>query len=371
MNFIVGGYPDIENKLSEVALLKIATLYGDKITLISPMYQLYDAITVNINAKNNELKIVNSIIKLLPICESVDPSFAEKSSVVYEFKNIIASKKYKNAPIKQKIEVMKFLKQSYNEIICKVEEILGVDKIGDINRLKNEKRLTIHKFNNINLFDDSFIYDYIFSVSDCMKQAYPLLDNRLGELITHYRDTIQDGITPIERKNIIVSGLASKLMIELPAFDLASMDEIIDLRRELERYLVRFRSAILTYSNEISVLPWDSDFDMSCGQVFTEHVIPTILELKEQVNDNKIYKNLLGSLLSEDKLNSLMGSIVLSSLTYMSTKGIDTSLNRNILAGSVFGLSELAKAGYETHEKNKQIKRNNLYFYHKTTERYK
>lgn len=33
--------------LGEVSLLKVAALYGDKITLISPMYQLYDAITIN------------------------------------------------------------------------------------------------------------------------------------------------------------------------------------------------------------------------------------------------------------------------------------------------------------------------------------
>lgn len=370
MDFVVGGYPDIENKLSEVALLKVAALYGDKITLISPMYQLYEAIEVNVNANNNELAIVNSIIKLLPFCESVDPSFADKSLPIYDFKNIVASKKYKNAPIKCKLETKKFLKQTYDEIIDKLNEILGTDKVNDINRLKKENRLTVQKFNNLNLVDDNFIYEYIFNVSDSMKQAYPLLDNRLGELITNYRNTIQDGISPIERKNIISSGLARKLMIELPAFNLASMDEIIDLRRELDRYLVRFRSAILIYSEEISVLPWGSDFDMNCEQIFIKHVELAILELKEQVNDNKIYKNLFGSLLSEDKLKSLIGSIVISSATYMSTKGIGATINPNMLAAGAFGLSEFTKAGYKTSEKNKQIKRNNLYFYYKAAGKY-
>lgn len=193
----------------------------------------------------------------------------------------------------------------------------------------------------------------------------------MGDLITNYRNVIQDSISPIERKNIITSGLARKFMIELPAFDLASMDEIIDLRRELDRYLVRFQSAILTYSDEISVLPWDRDFDLNCEQVFIKHVEPAILELKEQVGDNKIYKNLFGSLLSDDKLKSLIGSVVISSATYMSTNGTDSIINPKILAAGAFGLSELTKAGYKTSEKNKQIKRNNLYFYYKTSGKYK
>lgn len=371
MDFIVGGYPDIENKLREVSLLKVAALYGDKITLISPMYQLYDAITVNINAKNNELAIVNSIIKLLPLCEMADSSFADKSTPIYDFKNIVASKSYKKAPMIQKLETRKFLKQTYDEVIDKLNEILGADEISDINRLKRENRLTVQKFNNPNLGDDNFINEYIFNVSDSMKHAYPLLDNRLGDLITNYRNIIQDGISPIERKNIITSGLARKFMIELPAFDLASMDEIIDLRSELDRYLVRFRSAILTYSEEISVLPWDRDFDQNCEQVFIKHVEPAILELKEQVDDNKIYKNLFGSLLSNDMLKSLIGSIVISSATYITMNGTDKTINPNILAVGAFGLSELTKAGYKTSEKNKQIKRNNLYFYYKASDKYK
>lgn len=371
MDFVVGGYPDIKNKLSEVALLKVAALYGDKITLISPMYQLYDAITVNVNAKNNELAIVNSIIKLLPLCEMADSSFAEQSTPIYDFKNIVASKSYRNAPIKYKLETRKQLKQTYDEIIEKLNEILGADEINDINRLKRENRLIVQKFNNSSLVDDNFINEYIFSVSNSMKQAYPLLDHRLGDLITNYRNVIQDDISQIERKNIITSGLARKLMIELPAFDSASMDEIIDLRRELDRYLVRFRAAILTYSEEITVLPWDSEFDLNCEQVFIKHVEPAILELKEQVDDNRIYKNLFGSLLSDDKLKSLIGSVIISSATYISTNGTDTTINPELLAAGAFGLSELSKAGYKTSEKNKQIKRNNLYFYYKASDKYK
>lgn len=371
MDFVVGGYPDIENKLSEVALLKVAALYGDKITLISPMYQLYDAIMVNTNAKNNELAIVNSIIKLLPLCEIADPSFANNNAQFFEFKNLVASKNYKNAPMRYKLETRKQLNQTYNEIIDKLNEIMGADEINDINRLKRENRLIIQKFNNSNLADDNFINEYIFNVSNSMKQAYPLLDHRLGDLITNYRIVTKDGISPVERKNIITSGLARKLMIELPAFDLASMDEIIDLRRELDRYLVRFRAAILTYSEEISVLPWDSDFDLNCEQVFIKNVEPAILELKEQVDDNKIYKNLFGSLLSDDKLKSLIGSIVISSATYISTNGTDTTINPELFAAGAFGLSELTKAGYKASEKNKQIKRNNLYFYYKAADNFR
>lgn len=367
MNFVVGGYPDSKNKLSEVELLKIAALYGDKINLISPMYHLYDAIILKNNSKNNESAILNSIIKVLPFCEISDPTFAERSSVIYDFKNIIDSKAYKNAPLKNKLEIRKTLNKYYDEIMNKLNEFLGENEINSINRLKIEKRLTVQKFNNPNLMDENFIADYILSVSNSMKQAYPLLDNRLGDLIASYRVRTKEGISSTERKNIIASGLARKLMIELPAFNLASMDEIIDIRKELDKSLVRFRSSILNYSEEISTLPWDRDFDLNCEQLFIKHLEPSVFELKEQVDDNKIYKNLLGSILSDDKLNSIIGSVVIS----LATNKADLNISPVILAAGTFGISELTKAGYKTSEKNKQIKRNDLYFYYKVANKYK
>lgn len=65
-----------------------------------------------------------------------------------------------------------------------------------------------------------------------------------------------------------------------------------------------------------------------------------------------------------------MGSIIISSITYMSTRSMDVPLNQNIIAAGAFGLFELTKAGHKTYETNKHLKRNKLYFYYKAAERY-
>ena len=37
-------------------------------------------------------------------------------------------------------------------------------------------------------------------------------------------------------------------------------DEILDIRKELEKPLVRFRSKLLAYDAEIQSMPWDEEF---------------------------------------------------------------------------------------------------------------
>ncbi|WP_164907508.1 hypothetical protein [Clostridium septicum] len=48
--------------------------------------------------------------------------------------------------------------------------------------------------------------------------------------------------------NIKNANVASDLILRLPVFENASVDEIIDIRRELDKYVNNFRGAIVDYS---------------------------------------------------------------------------------------------------------------------------
>ena len=127
--------------------------------------------------------------------------------------------------------------------------------------------------------------DYFDIIANAIQSdhTYPLLDNPTGRLV----DTaIKEGI--IDVSEILVArargvGLASDLLQNLPLFDNASVDEVISIRRELEKPLIRFRSSMIEFSDEINSATWDTDFPLECETIFNRKVRPAILEIEESV----------------------------------------------------------------------------------------
>ena len=66
-----------------------------------------------------------------------------------------------------------------------------------------------------------------------------------------------------EKRKITHAGVSDNLLQRLLSFDTASVYEIIDIRNELNDLLIRFRSKLITYSENIQSLPWDADFELN------------------------------------------------------------------------------------------------------------
>ena len=76
------------------------------------------------------------------------------------------------------------------------------------------------------------------------------------------------------------------MLQRLPLFDDATVHEVIDIRRELERPLVRFRSAVMTYAESIKSASWDEDFSVEAELVFRQHIEPAVLEIEDSVRSS-------------------------------------------------------------------------------------
>ncbi|MDQ3706508.1 MAG: hypothetical protein M3437_15085 [Chloroflexota bacterium] len=159
--------------------------------------------------------------------------------------------------------------------------------------------------------------------------------------------------------------LAAELFSRLPGFHDAPIDELIDIRRELERPLVRFRGALLDFSDQIRFAPRDKDFTYEVGKIIQRNIEPAILDIEDSINSN-VYLERLSKKLLKEPLQVAGGSalgMVLGTLSSLPVVAVP------ILAAGVAGAILALDSYNEWKEKTQEIERNQIYFYYRTRER--
>lgn len=119
---------------------------------------------------------------------------------------------------------------------------------------------------------------------------YPLLDHGISDLV---RAAIREGTIIVgaqSRSRGGQVGAASDYLARLPTFPLATMDEILDIRRDLAGPLVRFRSAMAEIARGFEIDPIDSTYDEAIQSAWVERVHPALLELEELVEQKRLRK---------------------------------------------------------------------------------
>lgn len=122
--------------------------------------------------------------------------------------------------------------------------------------------------------------------------THPMFDEQAGELVRLGVEAGHISVSDTGRTLSRHGGLASDLLRRLPLFDDASVGEILDIRRELEVPLVRFRGAVSEFSDGMRASGWSSDFAGDAEEVFTRHVAPAVQEIEEMVRDNSFLAEL-------------------------------------------------------------------------------
>lgn len=123
--------------------------------------------------------------------------------------------------------------------------------------------------------------------------THPMLDNEAGKLV---RLGIEAGAIPVSEIGQAKGkhgGLTSDLLRRLPLFDEASVEEVLDIRRELEGPLMKFRGAVSELSEGMREPGWNPDFDADAEDVFVKKVAPAVKEIEEKIEDNRFLAELL------------------------------------------------------------------------------
>jgi hypothetical protein len=211
--------------------------------------------------------------------------------------------------------------------------------------------------------DGYSIEEYFDAISSALTSGatYPLLDDETGELVElaiQEEKIILLGTSEKRAKHV---GLSSGLIERLPLFDYASVDEILDIRKELDESLVRFRAAIIKYSNTIESVPWEKEFPQEIEAIFLEYVKPAVLELEEAYKSSKSLLNIIPSALKNKGFPTLSAL----GLALSQTSQSETILALSMAGGFTIGAYEAVK---ERREQLTEVKNHQLFFYYRAGE---
>lgn len=237
-----------------------------------------------------------------------------------------------------------------------------LDFMTDCVALASQSHLISQRKSDMSKRDGNMIREFVDEVSSTVSNGftYPLFDDPTRELI---KTNIEEKKISVSESSILRgkhSGLARHLLNRLPLFEQASVDEILDIRRELDKPLIRFRSAMMRFSEEIKSAYWDDDFTSDAENVFYRDVKPAILEIEELVKTNKYITSLLRK--SIDKPLILpSGSAFAMIMSQMSSLPAEYAYSLGI--GS--SLAAIVYDAYkEWKQKRQSIEQNQIFFYY-------
>ncbi len=262
LHITIGATPGGGRRLleGEIQLLKAALLYGDHVLLCSPGSSLLTSLVVftELAATADQRGQVELTRQLVPsfLTDEVE---AHKALAFLDYYLGILSRKRGKRQTKDEILLQFQLRPQFQRIYQSMqksmESFAEEAGLGEIVVALESGTLELQFLEAVSVAGDGdeLIKEYLDVISTTVAEgtSYPLLDDTTGNLI---RLAIGEGRLAVSDAGVkkgVHAGLMSDLLGRLPLFDRASMQEVLDIRGELERPLVRFRSAINKYSDTI------------------------------------------------------------------------------------------------------------------------
>lgn len=371
MEFIVAGYPSFEEASKEFLLIKIGVLYADTIRLISPYVDLYDAFSFDFSGRNRVRKIPGFVKKCRTLAQQLDNhSLVRECDYLMNLLGSINLSQYNSIPYAKRYNIEKELETAVSAMTDQLNTVFDQNQMKAVTLLKKKRILQTDRLDHVLEFkEDSLAIEYIHKLLKGSGEAFPLYDERVGSLVNEIKKALSIDWKEIERKNFGFTGLSKLWSTNLPTFENATIDEILDLREEFKDQIVRFRSAVLRYSEEIQSLPWDDDFQVEADRLFEKEVSPRLVDLRADISDNKIMKNLFGAFHNNIDYKKLTGSLALG--TFCRIPGLElNSLMTILISGAPIAIASLVEGFQDYFKKNKELRNNDLFFYHVLAEKY-
>ena len=367
-DFTIALIPKEPNLTQEMSSIKSALLYADQVTLISPMAYLFHQFTDENNSLN-EKNAINLFYKILPLIKENDPiAYQTLFSALSELSNIVFNKKYKGLPFEKKMQIKSELKRMSQDVSKMMFSYIGNENASDLDSLIKHRQVRIEEFNNSIADVDKCVLEYYNKLNDALKSSYPLFDEQSNDLMKVALESNIINVSPTDKRKIMHAGLADNYIQRLPSFSEATVDELVDIKSELNQPLIRFRSKMLSYSEALQSMPWDNDFEQECDLLYDKEVAPALLEIEECTKDNSFIKNLGKKFFTDEGFWKSTGGLVIG----VAAGGVISSFNDIIsteqgmlAAGGAIAATKIASAYSEYRKNKKDIQRKDLYFYYK------
>jgi hypothetical protein len=379
LHITVGTAPGAElNLLNDLRMVKAGILYADRVKLCSPAYSiLLPMLELGEQSIEERLDFLERILPYMGYS-------AEQQQLVLDNINkqreLFRPSEFDLSKVFAKLQAKNQLNRQWEQLKRKYKP-LGQDIAAkEFKRAVEANILEVHSFQTLEEADvrNRGIYtDLNATTIKVVKEfvdvlgktvvdgsTYPLFDESTAKEIQKRIENGELELRELRAKQAKQSNLAANLLSRLPLLEEVPVDEIIDIRRELENPLHRFRSGIITYANEIKSAPWNEDFSVEAEQLFIEKIGPAILEIEETLTTQSSFAGLA---LRRTNTAVLASGGVLSAVVGFSS--LLSPFAAVAVGGGLVASSVLYEAYKDWQKQNVDVEKNQLYFYYKVIKR--
>ena len=156
------------------------------------------------------------------------------------------------------------------------------------------------------------------------------------------------------------SYLSEYAITALPSFEEATIDEIIDIKKELEKYIIPYRIAIIEMAQQVREIPDSESLQQECERLYNSLIDGKVQAINEAIRDNNVFKNIASTAATS---GTLWAGISTLSLAVAANTEIEKTLAS--IAISLAGYS-IVNGLKTTWDNEKKIKHNEMYFLYET-----
>lgn len=385
----VSSNVDFEETLK---LIKSSLLYADEIELIGlAEYAVFCYIPCHLYEARDWNQLMDSFSILIKSFrveggEIILTQIDDLSLQLKEIEPIL--KKKKNRSKKElllQLQMEKALNKGKETIANEIKKTISTPGINTIRSLINRKIVGVYDYNCTEINLEEISGGYFGNLMKVMRNhtAYPLFDNVSKDIISSVAKTRLFDLGNINPEILRHAGVASNILMTLPALDGASVDEILDFKKENLEALTNFRKAIFEFSEKIDSLPWDENFKYDCVKLYSTEVAPKVAELNEVSSNASVLKNLGGKVIADAEIRKAagfaVGGIAATVLRQNGLMEAFAALRDLIMGCSLIAISPQLAAGFlktidltnksisEVKTINTDIQGNTMYYYYKAS----
>lgn len=358
----------------DLALVKASLLYAEKVKLCSFGSSFLSAIAEYAEAPEKER--AKLVVRYLP---ELQPSMSAGEVRFFEaVVGLRSRKEERSVPKRTRKEILGMVRREGEELRRDVVDQHRAAGIEGFRAAVREGVLEVHTFGqssvealveahlrgNGDWLSGVDIADVLVEYLDLASEAvlagttYPLLDAPTAEFVAAVEGTGFAEVPAIAADRGRYSGLASDLLRRLPLFELASIDEVLDIRRDLRVPLLGFKQAVAGFAREIRSAAWREGFAEEAEALFREKVEPEVEKIEHAVKENSSYAELGRRALRHGGTGVAGGAVG----GFLASASSLTEVSSAALLGGVGG--PLVRALLDKHQRLRELKDNQLFFYY-------
>jgi len=342
----------------DLRMVKAALLYADRVTLCSPTSSLLlQTLALGTLTREQQLLVCEEIIRASP-----GGRLSRAHNILHNYKVMAKKTKLRPDEVRQMAKLERMLEGVWDDVCATLEKLADESGAAGIVGALQSGLVELHPF-DVSPGASDIAKQFVDVIGGAITNGltYPLFDDTTGNLLSSF---IREGKLDVSKSAAIrgrEGGLVGNLLERLPLFDEASVEEILDVRKELERPLARFRSVVIGFAAGIETAAWDDDFTSDAERVYRKEVEPAILDIEDAVKSNILLGRLWPKSINEGL--SLLGTSAIGML--ISQIDALPEIARSFLIPGLPAVDVIQRTIHDWREKQREIERMQLYFYYK------